>query len=277
MEKVRNNGLVSVIMLSHGNGKYVEETVRSILAQTYQNWELLCVTESDNEALKSLSDLRVEDIEIIKESGKAWQFYSSGQSRIKVSYIVGQNDDTPRRNSALRGANGRWIAFLDVGDIWEPTKLERQIAFMEDHGYDFSYTKYGLIDRKSEDRGIVVGGKAHVTNQDMMKCCWPAYLTVMYDAENVGRMQLAGLKDNNDYALWLKVSEKADCYLLDECLAKHRTKWGWLGRFFLTNKIKWRYDCFRIAEGMTPIQACLYTIRNGLYGFVKWWKYVERS
>lgn len=59
-----------------------------------------------------------------------------------------------------------------------------------------------------------------MTYQDMMKCCWPAYLTVMYDAEKVGRLQLRNLKGNNDYALWLQACEKADCYLLKENLAK---------------------------------------------------------
>ena len=83
----------------------------------------------------------------------------------------------------------------------------------------------------------------------MMKCCWPAYLTVMYDAEKVGMLQLRNLKGNNDYALFLIVSEEADCYLLKENLAKLRTKWGMLGKFLLT-------------------------IRNMWYGVVKWMKYV---
>ena len=276
MEEVKDKGLVSIIMLSHGSSTHVVETVKSILAQTYQNWELLFVAKTDDdESLKPLSLLREEDIKIQRRAGKVLTD-SYSNSRIKASFIVGEDNDTPRRNSALANAQGRWIAFLDAGDIWEPTKLEKQIGFMEEHGYAFSYTQYGIIDKDSHDRGFVIGGKDGVTYQDMMKCCWPAYLTVMYDAEKVGSLQLRNLKGNNDYALWLIASEEADCYLLKENLAKLRTKWGLLGKLLLTNGIKWRYEVYRIELRRNPIVACLMTIRNMWYGVVKWMKYVER-
>lgn len=85
-----------------------------------------------------------------------------------TSLFQGEDNDTPRRNSALANAQGRWIAFLDAGDIWEPTKLGKQIGFMEEHGYAFSYTQYGIIDKDSHERGFVIGGKDRVTYQDMM-------------------------------------------------------------------------------------------------------------
>ena len=227
----------------------------------------------DDESLKPFSLLREEDIKIQRRAGKELTT-SYSNSRIKASFIVGEDNDTPRRNSALANAQGRWIAFLDAGDIWEPTKLEKQIGFMEEHGYAFSYTQYGIIDKDSHDRGFVIGGKDKVTYQDMMKCCWPAYLTVMYDAEKVGRLQLRNLKGNNDYALWLMACEEADCCLLKENLAKLRTKWGMLGKFLLTNGIKWRYEVYRIELRRNPVVACLMTIRNMWYGVVKWMKYV---
>ena len=275
MEKYQDKGLVSIIMLSHGDGSYVVDSVKSILAQTYQNWELLFVAKTNDETLESLSSLRDEDVKIQKMAGKVLTD-SFSNSRIKVSYIVGQDNDTPRRNAALANAKGRWMAFLDPGDIWEPTKLEKQIGFMEEHGYTFSYTQYGIIDKDSHERGFVIGGKDRVTYQDMMKCCWPAYLTVMYDAEKVGRLQLRNLKGNNDYALWLMASEESDCYLLKENLAKFRTKWGMLGKFLLTNGIKWRYEVYRMELRRNPIVACLMTIRNMYYGVIKWLKYVHR-
>ena len=103
------NDLVSVIMLSHGDGAYVVETVRSVLAQTYQNWELLYVAQTNDETLEPFSSLREEDIHAQKRAGKALTD-SYRNSRIKVSYIVGQEHDTPRRNSALKEARGKWIA-----------------------------------------------------------------------------------------------------------------------------------------------------------------------
>jgi len=263
------NDLVSIVMLSRNDGRYVEETVRSVLAQTYQNWELLFVAERHkDEALEKMLDLRKEESDRLRKDGKEWSEYSSVNDKIKVSYIVGESDEAPRRNTALKDARGRWIAFLDVGEVWEPTKLQRQIAFMEEHGYAFSYTKYGLIDSKSRNRGVEIGGKEHVTHEDMMKCCWPAYMTVMYDAEKIGKVQVRNLKNNNDYALWLNISEN---------LAKMRTPWGIMGRLLLTKKIKWRYEVYRIEEDLKPITSCLLTLRNMYYGVVKWMKYVKRN
>lgn len=273
-----SNDLVSIVMLSQNDGRYVEETVRSVLAQTYQNWELLFVAERHkDEALEKMLNLRKEECDRLRKDGREWSEYSSVNDKIKVSYIVGESDEAPRRNTALKDARGRWIAFLDAGDVWEPTKLERQIAFMEEHGYAFSYTKYGLIDSKSENRGVEISGKEHVTHEDMMKCCWPAYMTVMYDAEKVGKAQVRNLKENNDYALWLNISEKSDCYLLDENLAKMRTPWGMMGRLLLTKKIKWRYEVYRIEENLNPFVSSLMTVRNMWYGVVKWMKYVKRN
>lgn len=57
--------------------------------------------------------------------------------------------------------------------------------------------------------------------------------------------------------------------LLDENLASMRTPWGVMGRLLATNKIKWRYEVYRVEEDMNPFQAALYTIRNMLYGVVK--------
>ena len=262
--------LVSIIMLSKDNGRYVEETVRSVMAQSYQNWELIFMDDSSkDDTISKMMDLMNESR--VKTAD------GSCENRIKVSQNVMEKGYGASMNSALRDAKGRWIAFLNVGDVWEPDKLERQIAFMEENNYTFTYTKFGLINEQSKDRGIAIGGKEHITYKDMQKCCWPGYLTVMYDAEKIGKMRVRNLKKCNDYALWLNVCEKVNCHLLPENLAKHRTKWGRVGILLLTNKLDWRYDCFRIEEDLAPIKASLYTIRNGFYGLVKWFRYVERK
>lgn len=266
--------MVSIVMLSHNGGKYVEETVRSVLAQTYQNWELLFVDDySSDDTVTQLMEIKQKDD---TQRARALGNWNIGEiSRIKVVKMFYRQGETITRNSALRDAKGRWIAFLNVGDVWSPDKLEKQVAFMEKSGYSFSYTQYGLMDSESKNRGIIIGGKEHLTHEDFLKCCWPGYLTVMYDREKVGNVSVSA-PHNNDYALWLKVSDQADCYLLKENLATMRTKWGRLGRILLTNSAKWRYDAYRHDEDFKPVKSFLCTIRNGCYGIVKWLRYVKR-
>jgi hypothetical protein len=72
----------------------------------------------------------------------------------------------------------------------------------------------------------------------------------MYDAEKVGRLKTLNQKQENDYALWLQAAYKTDCYLLDECLAKHRANEWFYNSFPIGNNIQWRYEVYRKIEDL---------------------------
>lgn len=253
-----DRGLVSVIMLSRNGGRFVEQSVRSVIAQTYTNWELLFYAPYSKDSVVSrMMELKDQD------------------ARIQVFQVVEQEKELSR-NMGLREAKGRWIAFLDGGDLWEPEKLERQIDFMENHHYYFSYTKYEKLDLFLWMRGAIFGGPKKLTRDDIIRCCWPGYLTVMYDAREVGQIQIEDLRYNNDYALWLKVCEKADCYLLPECLAKLRTPQSNIVQYLLTDKLNWRYRVYRKILGRGVFISILMTLRNLYYATLKRVKYVSK-
>ena len=131
MQEKTNGELVSIIMLSHNQAQYVEESVRSVMAQTYQNWELLFIDDnSKDNTITLMMDLK-EEARIRRED-------YTYNDRIKVSKTVSDRGESVNRNKALKEARGRWIAFLDVGDVWSPDKLEKQVRFMEENGYTFS-------------------------------------------------------------------------------------------------------------------------------------------
>ena len=262
--------LVSVIMLSKDNGRYVEETIRSVMAQTYQNWEIIFVDDSSkDDTISQMMDL-MNECRIKKPDG-------SYENRIKVSQNVQSRGMGVSVNSALRDARGKWIAFLNVGDVWESSKLERQIAFMEEHGYAFSYTNYKEMDEHLQPTGKLVAGPRHITRLGMYAFCWPGCLTVMYDAERVGLVQIKPIHKNNDYALWLKVIRKADCYLLDECLARYlRGRSGSITTHGYGKLIKWHYFLFRHAEGMSAPVSFLLMCGNLFFGLLKKLLYVKK-
>lgn len=254
------NNLVSIIMPSYNCGKYVEETIRSVQAQTYQNWEIIFVDDcSKDDTFKRVSELQEQDPRI--------KWY---QNHVKSGAAVS-------RNYALKKAKGRWIAFLDSDDIWEPEKLEKQIRFMEENGYAFSYTCYQEIDRDSKPTGAFVSGPKHLTKQGMYNYCWPGCLTVMFDASKIGLIQIENIKRNNDYAMWLKVCKKADCFLLDECLAKYRRgRTGSISSKSIMTMIGWHYKLWHEVEKKNPIAALWYTGVNLVFGSYKKIKYVKR-
>ncbi len=249
--------LVSIIMPSYNTARFIKETVESVLLQSYTNWELLIVDDcstddTDDVVAQLLGDSRIKYIKNSENSGAA-----------------------ESRNRALREAKGKWIAFLDSDDLWEPFKLEKQIAFMKNNGYHFSYTNYIEIEENSKPNGKAVTGPKRITKSGMYNYCWMGCLTVMYDAEAIGLIQIENIRKNNDYAMWLKVCKKADCYLLDEVLAKYRKRSGSISNHGYTKLIKWHYRLYRIAEHKNPISSAILTIRNMFFGTLKKIMYVK--
>lgn len=255
----REENLVSIIMPSYNTASYIKESIQSVLNQTYTNWELIivddCSTDETEEVLAKITDSRIKYLKNEENSGAA------------IS-----------RNKALREARGQWIAFLDSDDLWMSDKLEKQINFMKNNGYSFSYTNYEEIDVDGNRTGIKVTGPKKITKTGMFNYCWPGCLTVMFDANKVGLIRIEDIKKNNDYAMWLKVCKKADCYLLDEYLAQYRKgRVGSVSTHSIKTMIGWHYKLYNEAENMGMAKSLFNTGRNLLFGCFKKWKYVKSS
>ena len=246
-------------MPSYNTAQFIGQSIQSVLTQTYLNWELIivddCSTDNTEKVVSAfLNDNRIIFLKNERNSGAA------------VS-----------RNRALKEAKGKWIAFLDSDDLWEPEKLEKQIAFMKNNGYSFSYTNYVEIDEAGIQSGVKVTGPQKITKTGMYNYCWPGCLTVMYDADEIGLIQIADIKKNNDYAMWLKVCKKVDCYLLDECLALYRKgRAGSISTNSIKTMVRWHYKLFREAEKQGIIQSIINTGRNLIFGFYKKHRFVVR-
>lgn len=248
------NKTVSIIMPSYNTAAYIKRSIESVIAQTYTDWELIivddCSADNTDEVVAQLRDERIRYLKNEKNSGAALS-----------------------RNRALREARGRWIAFLDSDDVWMPQKLEKQIAFMEENGYAFSYTDYRILwDGKTEDKKICTGPDV-IDKKAMYRYCYCSTITVMYDREEIGLIQIADLKKNNDYAMWLKIVEKAKCHRLPECLSYYCKHDESISSGSKLKLIKYHYIMFRKGFDLTPIASVLYTIRNLYFGVLKKLKY----
>ncbi len=244
--------LVSIIMPAYNCEKYIAEAIRSVLAQTYTGWELIivddCSTDNTAAIIASFDDPRI--------------VYQRNKHNMGAALT---------RNEALRIAKGEYIAFLDADDLWATDKLEKQIRFMQDNGYDFTYTAF-----RRTDKPLRIAGPKHVTKWGMYAFCWPACPTVMYKRKTIGLIQITDLRKNNDYAMWLHAIQKADCYLLDEELFFYNKHAGSVSDAKIAVLLGWHYRLWRQEMNCSPIMASFYTALNAVFGLYKKIRYIKK-
>lgn len=250
--------LVSIVTPSFNTGKYIKETIESVLSQTYTNWEMLivddCSTDNTDEIVSEyLSDRRIRYFKNSERKGAAYS-----------------------RNLAVREAKGRYIAFLDSDDIWKPDKLEKQLNFMCTNGYSFTCTYYEETDEAGFPLGKLNTAPTKITKRKMFDYCYVGCLTVMYDSTVTGLIQIENLKKNNDYAIWLKVVRFAPCYTLKENLALYRRRAGSITGHKKSSLIKYHFALFREGEKKNPVSAFFLTLRNMFFGVYKKLFYVKK-
>lgn len=248
------DGLVSIIMPSWNTGRFIAESIQSVINQTYKNWELIivddCSTDNTDNIVETFHDDRIRYLKNEKNNGAALT-----------------------RNRALRKAQGEWIAFLDSDDLWLPKKLEHQIKFMKKNNLVFSYHEYVKINEESEPLNIYITGPRIVTKKKMYNYGYPGCLTFMYSAKKMGLIQIKDIKKNNDYAILLKLCKKADCYLLRENLAQYRIREKSISHDKLLKKLRSHYDLFHLCDEKIAPVALWYACWNMFYGILKKEKY----
>lgn len=251
------DGLVSIIMPSWNTGRFIAETIRSVIDQTYKKWELLivddCSTDNTDEIVASFRDERIHYFKNEKNCGAALT-----------------------RNRAMREAQGEWIAFLDSDDLWAPKKLEHQLKFMKKNNLVFSYHEYVKIDEESQPMNIYVSGPRVVTKRKMYNYGYPGCLTFMYSAKAIGLIQIKDIKKNNDYAILLQLCKKVDCVLLRENLAKYRIRKKSISHDKLSKKLKSHYDLFHFCDEKSAPVAFWYACWNMWYGVLKKRRYEKK-
>jgi len=125
-----NSPLVSVLMTAYNREKYIAEAIESVLASTYQNWELIIVDDRSKD----------RTVEIAKS-------YEAKDERIKV-YINEKNlGDYPNRNHAASYAKGKYLKYVDADDLIYPYGLEQLVFYME----QFPDAAYGLCSLPQDD------------------------------------------------------------------------------------------------------------------------------
>lgn len=208
MDSVQKSGeLVSIIMPAYNCADFIGNAIESVIAQTYQNWELIIIDDCSTD----------NTLQIIKN-------YLRKDSRIKYYKLSRNSGAAVARNKAIDMANGKYMAFLDSDDVWFPEKLTKQIEFMKENGYNFTCTSYTKIDEQGKDLNRIIKARKKSDYDGVLKTC-PGNSTVVYDVEKLGKFKSPDIKKRNDYVMWLQVIKKGKyLYGLEEPLSSHRIR-----------------------------------------------------
>ena len=246
---MEDSGLVSIIMPLYNSEKYISDSINSVINQTYQNWELLIVDDCSMD----------NSVEIVK---------SFKDERIKLLHNPTNSGAAISRNYALREAKGRWIAFLDSDDLWASSRLEEQLKFMAENHYAFTYCDYRICnDGKWEN--VIRTAPNKITYKNMLHYCYFSTITVIYDANKIGLIQIGNIRKNNDYAMWLKALKKADAYRFSKPLSFYMKHENSISSGSKLRLIKWHYRLFKNECGYNAFCSFFLTLGNLWYGFWK--------
>lgn len=246
------NKLVSIITPSYNSAKFIKQTADSVLAQSYKDWEMLIVDDcSTDNSVKIINQIINQD------------------ERIKLIQLNKNSGQAIARNTAIKQATGRYIAFLDADDLWLPEKLEQQIQFMADNNLGFTYCSYNIIDEKNNSLGVFIT-KSQITYTTMLKTCDVGCLTAIYDTDILGKVYMDNVVKREDYGLWLKILKMSvPVKGMLEVLATYRIHKNSVS----SNKIivsKYQWKIYRDIESLGLFRSIYYFIQYAYYGIIKY-------
>ncbi|MGR5868713.1 glycosyltransferase family 2 protein [Bacillus pacificus] len=231
----RKDVLVSIITPVYNSEEYIGDTIKSVLSQTHENWEMFiaddCSQDSTAEVISQFKDERIKYFKLDENAGAA-----------------------VARNKALEKANGNFIAFLDADDMWKPDKLQKQLEFMIKDNIGFSFTGYEIL---KEEENKVIKVPSQLNYGQFMKNTIIGTLTVMINVDIVGEVRLVNVKKDHDSMTWAKILREGNlAYGLDESLAYYRKVEGSISNDkFKAAKNHWN-NCRNIEKLSLP--KCLY-------------------
>ncbi len=198
--------LVSIILPVYNAEKTLEESVFSVLDQTWTNWELIFVDDKSGDNSRELI-----------------QKFASKDDRIRSIFLEANLGAAGARNAGVAVAQGRFIAFIDSDDLWMKHKLTRQISLMEETGADISFTDYEWINLVGKRLDVVVKASNTPTWEDLTWGNDIGLSTAVVDRTRVGDPIMPLYRLNHDYAMWLEYLRKgARAVRVPELLVQYR-------------------------------------------------------
>lgn len=245
-------GLVSIITPAYKAEGLIGETIRGVQAQTHENWELIVVDDRSPDGTA----------EVVTR-------FAREDSRIRL--IVQEQNAGPAeaRNRALDEAKGQYVAFCDADDVWQPDKLEIQLARMVETGAPMSCTAVRRISEDGSKVGRLIEVPESVTYRRLLKDTVIFTSSVLIDRDQVGDIRMTKTF-YDDFVLWLSILKPGRCALgVNLDLLRYRV----VGNSYSRNKKKsayWVWRTYRDIENLNVVRAGWCFLN---YAFNGWRKY----
>ena len=245
--------LVSIIVPVYNAGAYIEETIRMVEKQTYQEWELILVDDCSLDNSKA----------VIEEYLQKRNSLEEGMRRQEIRLLVKQQNEgaAMARNTGMEAAKGRYIAFLDADDIWLSEKLSKEMTFMEKQQASFVFSAYEFGDENAKGTGKIVHVPEKLTYRRALSRTVIFTTTVLLDRKKIPAelLSMPNVK-SEDTAFWWKLLKNGIVACgLDEVLAIYRRP----AKSLSSNKweaIKRIWNLYRRQEQLPVIAAAYYFV-----------------
>lgn len=193
-------------MPSYNAARFIGESINSVLLQTYSNWELLIVDDCSKD----------NSVEVVRK-------FANIDKRVVLFSLEKNVGAAAARNVAIEHAQGQYIAFLDSDDVWDEYKLEKQLAFMKQYSYAFTFSNYYVMEENGEKTENIVKVPSSLSYHQYLRNTIIGCLTVIIDRQQTGDFKMPLIKSSHDMALWLLIMKRGfKAYGLKEVLAGYR-------------------------------------------------------
>jgi glycosyltransferase involved in cell wall biosynthesis len=225
---------VSVIIPTYNRSNFITETIDSVLAQTYLDFEIIIVDDGSTDNTLEVLSLYGEKIKIIQQDNQ-------GQG--------------PARNAGIKSSKGEWIAFLDSDDLWKPNKLQMQYELIKNkHDLVWVYSDADAFDVITGEILYSFGDKQKLWEGDILEKILiqnfipsPTPLIKKSIFEHVGYFH--NYEVSQDWDMWMRISEHYPIGLIPMSLALYRKHPG-----NITSNIIWEK---KYTSGINIINDCV--------------------
>lgn len=263
-ERKKEKTIISVIMPAYNEEEHIEQALSSVYMQQGDfKIEILVVDDGSTDRTKMV-------VENFKEKLSQNQYIRSDK---EVDLILMENEGNSgvadTRNTAIRVARGKYIAFLDADDWWEEDKLNLQFSFMEKSDAVVCATGRELMNHDGTSMGKIIGIPEKITYKMLLRTNYIPCSSVLMKTEVAREFYMCHDELHEDYIFWLRILKKyGQVYGINKPMLKSRMSKGGKSRNKLKSA-KMQIGCYRLM-GYGITKSMFYFFSYMIWGVKKY-------